>query len=253
MILFIFEGEDREPHVYATIERLFFARKNDNIICSFGNNIYELYKELTEYDGDGDVVAIMKERLTQRGDKTLELIRSTDIAEIFLFFDYDFQNTNLTPEEMNRQIEEMLQMFDNETDAGKLYVNYPMVESIRYTKELPDADYPYYEISRDDCHDFKRRAHEFSHYVGFDHILFKEGETPSKEKYQNIEENWRHLKIMNVSKANLIVNGRHSIPEDKSDIDQLSIFRSQKLQFVEPRDCVSILNSFPIFLYDYLK
>ena len=45
MILFVFEGNEREPRLYRTLERLYFPRENDNIICSFGNNIYELYNE----------------------------------------------------------------------------------------------------------------------------------------------------------------------------------------------------------------
>ena len=88
MILFIFEGDDREPRLYKTLERLYFPKKNDNIICSFGNNIYDLYNEMTEYEGDGDIVSVMRERLADRGDKTLDTIRSSEISEIFLFFDY---------------------------------------------------------------------------------------------------------------------------------------------------------------------
>ena len=34
MILFIFEGDEREPHLYRTMERLYFPKKNDNIICN---------------------------------------------------------------------------------------------------------------------------------------------------------------------------------------------------------------------------
>ena len=45
-------------------------------------------------------------------------------------------------ETQNEKIKEMLELFDNETEKGKLYINYPMVESIRYfKKELPDEDY----------------------------------------------------------------------------------------------------------------
>ena len=108
MILFIFEGNEREPRLYRTMERLYFPKKNDNIICSFGNNIYDLYKELMEYDGDGDVVSVMRERLATRGDSTLNGIRSSDISEIFLFFDYDFQNSHLSLEVINQRLEEML-------------------------------------------------------------------------------------------------------------------------------------------------
>ena len=52
MILFVFEGDEREPRLYRTLERLYFPKQNENIICSFGNNIYDLYNELQEYDGE---------------------------------------------------------------------------------------------------------------------------------------------------------------------------------------------------------
>lgn len=63
MILFVFEGEKREPDLFHTLERLYFPRDNNRIVCSFGNNLYDLYKELEKYGEDGDIVAIMKELL----------------------------------------------------------------------------------------------------------------------------------------------------------------------------------------------
>ena len=48
---------------------------------------------------------------------------------------YDFQNSQLSLDEINRRVEEMLKLFDDETDNGKLYINYPMIESIRYTRD----------------------------------------------------------------------------------------------------------------------
>ena len=118
MILFVFEGDEREPRLYRTLEKLYFPKENDNIICSFGNNIYDLYNELMEYDEGGDIVSLMRERLADRGDSTLDGIRSSDISQIFLFFDYDFQNSQLTLDEINRRVEEMLTLFDDETDYG---------------------------------------------------------------------------------------------------------------------------------------
>lgn len=35
----------------------------------------------------------------------------------------------------------MLDFFSDETENGKLYINYPMIESLKYTKEIPDANY----------------------------------------------------------------------------------------------------------------
>ncbi len=253
MILFVFEGDEREPRLYRTLERLYFPRENDNIICSFGNNIYDLYNELMEYDDGGDIVSLMRERLADRDDSTLDGIRSSDISQIFLFFDYDFQNSQLPLEEINRRVKEMLTLFDDETDNGKLYINYPMIESIRYTKELPDEAYVNYVVSREECKDFKHLARDFSAYNSLDHILFKDGETPTKEKYIKVKDNWQYLRQMNVCKANLLTTGHHAMPVSKSDINQLTVFVCQVAQFVVPYEQVSILNSFSIFIYEYLK
>lgn len=227
MILFVFEGDEREPRLYRTLERLYFPKENDNIICSFGNNIYNLYHELMEYDEGGDFVSLLRERLARRGDSTLDGIRSSDISQIFLFFDYDFQNSQLSLDEMNNRLEKMLTLFDDETDNGKLYINYPMVESIRYTKELPDEAYAQYVVSRQECNDFKYLAREFSAYNSLDHILFKDGEIPSKEKFLKVKDNWQYLKLMNVRKANLLTTGHHTMPNKKSDINQFAVFNSQ--------------------------
>lgn len=156
MILFVFEGVKREPDLFRTIQRLYFSNREEQIVCSYNNNIYQLYKDLQEYDGDGDIVSLLMEKFASQKDNPLKDIdRSADISEIYLFFDYDFHNRNLSLEEINRQVKEMLETFDNETEYGKLYIDYTMVESIRYTKFLPDANYWTYTISRTDCSRFK--------------------------------------------------------------------------------------------------
>lgn len=147
----------------------------------------------------------------------------------------------------------MLALFADETENGKLYINYPMIESIRYTKELPDNGYANYVVSREECKDFKRLARNFSAYNSLDHILFKDGETPTKEKYMKVKDNWQYLKQMNVSKANLLIAGVNTMPNEKSVVNQLSIFERQLLLHVKPNRSVSVLNSFPIFIYEYMK
>lgn len=252
MILFVFEGEEREPLLFRTLERMFFKKQN-NIICSFGNNIYELYQLMLSYDDDCSVVDVLKEYLLKRGDNTLSGIRSSDISEVFLFFDYDFQNSQLSLGEINERLQAMLEKFDEETENGKLYINYPMVESIRYTKELPDSDYLNYTVHRSDCSNFKKMAKDFCRYDNLDYIVLKENEKPRKERYSFIKDNWNHLVRMNVCKANFLVSGINAMPDDKFSIGQIPIFKSQLDKFVNMNESVSILNSFPIFLYEYLK
>ena len=226
MILFVFEGKEREPFLYSEIESL---------------------------DDDGDIVSMLRERLANRGDSTLDGIKTSDISETYLFFDYDFQHSQLSLEEINTRVKNMLELFTDETENGKLYVNYPMIESIRYTKELPDENYVNYVISRADCHDFKRLAAEFSYYDSLDYILFEDGEVPTKEKYLMIKDNWEYLTHMNVCKANYIISGDNKMPNQKDDINQLRLFVSQKEKYVDISESVAVLNSFPLFLYEYLK
>lgn len=255
MILFVFEGVKREPDLFRTIQRLYFSNREEQIVCSYNNNIYQLYKDLQEYDGDGDIVSLLMEKFASQKDNPLKDIdKSADISEIYLFFDYDFHNRNLSLEEINRQVKEMLETFDNETEYGKLYIDYPMVESIRYTKFLPDANYWTYTISRTDCNRFKGLSAEFSAYRSFDFILLTENREPTEEEIEEVKQNWVYLKEQNVSKANYLCNGENGIPASKDDILQDKIFDSQIEKYVNTEECkVAVLNAFPLFIYDYFK
>lgn len=204
MILFVFEGEKREPELFRSIETLFFGSKQ-NIVCSFGNNIYELYSELKALDDAGDIVSVMRERYNGEEDSLFTGIESSSaFSEIYLIFDYDFQNKNIPLAEMNRRISEMLELFDDETENGKLFINYPMVEAIRYTKRLPDSDYCNYSVSREQCQDasFKELADEFSDYKSLDFLTLSSRRQASPKEIDSRKQNWRMVDVQNVSKAN---------------------------------------------------
>ena len=229
MILFVFEGENREPELFATIQKMFFPRDNERITYSFGNNIYELYNELSKLDDAGDLVSLLQERCSGQADNPFEGLNSSDFSEIYLFFDYDFQNKNLELAEINRQLKEMLSKFNDETEYGKLYINYPMIESIRYTKELPDANYYEYVISRADCSSFNKLAADFSAYSSLDFILIdsrKDVSELSEKKLKSLRDNWEHLKKQNVNKANYICHGKNEAPNKKEEVSQEQIFES---------------------------
>ena len=253
MILFVFEGEEREPRIFKTIKRLFFG-EGEIIICSFGNNIYELHRQLVELGGDGDIVSVLRENNAKGMPAD---VKSSDFSEIYLFFDYDFQNKNLTLEEMNERLQEMLDLFNDETDNGKLYVSYPMVESLSYTKELPDEHFFEYKIKRCDCtrHSFKDLASRFSHYKSLDFIeLPDHGHHKVGERaVARVKNNWIYLVNQHSVKANYICSGNCSLPEVKDEVSQANIFSSQQNKYLKVDDTVAILNAFPLFLFEYFK
>ena len=252
MILFVFEGAEREPRIFKTLERLFFG-KEERLVCSFGNNIYELYRQLRAFDGEGDIVSILRENNAQLPSG----VKSSDFSEIYLFFDYDFQNTNLTLKEMNARLQEMLELFDNETDNGKLYISYPMVESLYYTKQLPDEHFAEYAISRSDCVDrpFKDFAREFSFYGSLDFIELPDSahRRPGKREIARIRQNWIWLVQQHTSKANYMCNGENSMPLNKEIVAQPRIFMAQCEYYLSDGERIAVLNGFPLFLLEYFK
>lgn len=255
MKLFVFEGQRREPLLFDTIKQLFFSQA-DALICTYGSNIYSLYCELKGHDTfgnahDGDIVSVLKNILTKRNDDTLLNKKASDFSEIFLFFDYDFQESKGTLEENNRCVHEMLNYFNDETENGKLYIHYPMVESLFYTKELPDDAYCGYVATRECCKNFKALTAQFSFYPSHNHVLMPSGEKRAIKEAE-VRANWTHLIRMNVTKANFICHGSKDYPADKEGINQEIIYKNQLEKYVTGTPAqVSVLNSFPLFLYEY--
>ena len=260
MILFVFEGVNREPTLFKTLEYLYFAQNKVVRICSYNNNIYNLYKQMTESDFPEDIITILKRKLITDKDNPLkEIRRRSDFSEVYLFFDYDCHNNqdiNLS----NQQLQEMLDFFNDESsDFGKLFINYPMVESIYYSKNpLPDMDFNSYTTPISLGKDFKKKVNEESYYKNLDFITFRmnkkkfEIKVPEdKTKIATIRQNWEFLQEMNVKKANFICTGNDKLPETENVVNQQNIFSNQLSKYVNPKSEVAILNSFPLFIYEY--
>ena len=174
-----------------------------------------------------------------------------------MFFDYDFQNTNLSLDEINTRLKEMLALFSDETNNGKLYVSYPMVESLLYTKKLPDEHFVEYTVSRSDCmgHSFKDLARSFSDYGSFDFIELPDSSHHRirRKEIEKVRANWIHIINQHTSKAYYITSQSNSIPVIKEDVSQQRIFDSQRLKYLCDEERIAILNGFPLFLFEYFK
>mgnify|MGYP004669442269 FL=1 len=160
MILFVFEGGKAEPTVFDSIGKLFLSNEElcvvkcrhdlPTLYSNLKNNGYDLFRSLP-FEENG--IALPK-------GKRLDTL----FSQVFLFFDYDFQN-RIGTQSVNDILDEMLDFFNDETERGKLYINYPMIESLKYTKEMPDTDYWQYVVTREECvsHLFKGNAERFAY------------------------------------------------------------------------------------------
>lgn len=128
---FIVEGEVREPQIIDNISRVFFLHENYKVITlPAGENIYMLWKQMKEDDFDTDIIEILRES-NDGIKKQLAGLSRDDFSEVYLFFDYDAHQTNLENAIREDVVYQMLESFDNETENGKLYISYPMVEALR--------------------------------------------------------------------------------------------------------------------------
>lgn len=238
MILFVFEGERREPQLLDEIKSCFDLGKQP-IKCSYRNQIQGLYSKVEELrragiEGGGvDLVALLKQKLEKHPDDEIHTIKSSDdVSEIYLFFDLDPQDLRRPLEEQLRRIEELLKVFDNETTNGKLYISYPMIEAIFYTKKLPDPNFPSYTVKITECGDFKGKAQQFT---GYSYFKF----TDPKDKC------WSDLVAQHVDKARALTELPKGKPSPKD------IFIAERDKHIRPKSELSILASLPLFLYDY--
>ena len=226
-ILFIFEGEKTENQIIDNLKNFFFIN-NVIITCAYCGTMYQFYKEIEE-DKDLDVFNLLKDK-NKNKIKNLQGYVSNDFAEIFLFFDYDGHD----PKANDDNLKEMLKFFKNETDKGKLYINYPMVESLKHI-----IDYSkFYELNV-----------ECKKNIKYKNVVHDQCLEELKDFSRYSEYIWKKLLKAHIYKMNYIVNNDNSFPSDL--ISQEIIFSNQQVKFINKNSTISVLNSFPIFIHDY--
>lgn len=158
-ILFICEGDKTEKKFCNFIINKYFIKNNrQKEYVAFGTNIYGLYDELSQDEGL-DITELIKEKAKKKKDMyNYSKLQKGGFSEIYLIFDFDFQ----APQYDDNKIKEMIEYFDNETEHGKLYINYPMIESFKHFKSLPDHDYNTYTINKTDCLTYKKYVNSIS-------------------------------------------------------------------------------------------
>lgn len=228
--LFVFEGEGREKLYFQSLERVFFDGQQSRILVSFQNDIYELYEKLN-IDDDLNSFELIKElnNLDQNREMLTQL-RRDQIGQIYLFFDMEPHD-----EKFDRQkLLDMLSLFDNETEHGKLFISYPMIEAIR---DIDDhTEYLTRTVRLMDCtgRNYKPLSAERGNPI------YQDARKLNKPA-------WQVLITANLQKANYLINGscKHTPVNDQHPIAQ-----AQLDQFL-PNDEISVLAAFPIFLADY--
>lgn len=238
-IAIISEGEKTEKQIINNLENNFTTFSNKIIFLSYKANIYNLFKEIEE-DEDIDIISLLKEKQIKankiRNDvENIDVsnINSDDISQIYLFFDYDGHTENASDEE----IVKMLNKFDNETENGKLYISYPMVEALKHLKK-----------DKLDINNYLVEAKTRINYKNF---------VSQNTDYENLvnltKGNWFFIISENLKRCLFLFELEKSINYAvyNNIINQKSIFNKQLDKYISKEEKVLVLSAFPFFLIEY--
>ncbi len=242
--LFVFEGEHTEDNIVSKLEQHFMGT-SIAVKCVFCGEIYQLYKQLHKEDFAVDIVSLLKER-SEKNRQELEDYDNDSFSYIYFFFDYDGHATKAD----DAQVAELIEFFDNETENGKLFISYPMVEAIRHYKDKEAFIATVVRCKGKNCPNLKdcsecdeclKRPH-YKQFVAED----------SNPRYSNLNTPiiWKELIDAHLCKANALVNDEQSRPTRL--ISQNEIFNRQLGKYIsQPCPCVAVLSAFSLFLQDF--
>jgi hypothetical protein len=236
-ILLVFEGEKTEPGIFDNIKSVFFNNNPQRIVYAiFGTNILKLWKELKD-DPYFETIEKLKDIAVNK-DKLKDLTRD-NVSEIHLFFDFEGHLPEKSLEDHCNIVCAMLEFFDEETDHGRLWFSYPMVEALKHAyNDLAKCFYCIHDIV--DNTNYKEKINEINDFQDVRCYSFKP--------------HWRYIIATNIRKAICLVNCSYSMPaytDVSLSINQLRIFDAQKKRFILRNSTVVVLSAFPFFLLHY--
>lgn len=201
-ILMLTEGKEPDKKLIEHIVKE-FQIKGEVIWAKIGT-IYAFYKDIKEkYDENMDVIKYIKYKYS---DKISKEFKASEISYLYLFFDYDlhsklneeYKNIEKIYERIN-EISEINSFFENETENGKLYLSFPMIEG---DHKLIGCNYIYeknnFEEKLEDFKIFKKKIKNETGNIGMTSLKSQYKEII--KFYINNSENILEMKFKDVEK-----------------------------------------------------
>lgn len=231
-VLFIVEGPDDELKY---IDRLFKVCNplQKYSIVPYKTNLHNLAKLIVldgEIDDSLDIRQVLKE---QEKDPKIKEDLSQNFSDIILVFDFEPQQDHPRFE----LIRKMLVYFNSSTENGKLYINYPMMQSYKHFSNLPDDT-------------FKDRIFDLNSPKTYKEIV------DSVSKFKNTAHHsyslFMSLAYHHLKKTNYILNEKYELPDISfvTEWKQEELFDLQ-LNMLQEQETVYVDHTFSLFLIEY--
>ena len=240
-ILLIVEGRKTEPKFFKQIRQEFGI---DYKIYCFGTNIYTLYSKIKELEFNCDIKDVLRDLHPDQAQ-----ILNNKFAYTYLIFDCDAHHPKKEDDREIKQIVldnfikigELLNYFNDETEPskGKLYINYPMMESYKDADDFFDERYKDADLSIDEIVNYKA-------IVGKKKLSNRRVDSFTKEELSK-------LSLMNIFKLNYIVNDLWAVlsyDKYKNIMESSHLYASEKKK-INSENKISVINTTLFFVLDY--
>ena len=231
-ILFIVEGENDEVKFINRLFSICQDLKNYEIF-SYKTNLHNLANLIAkngEITDDFDIQLFLKS-IEKDSDK--KEILSQNFSDIILVFDFEPQQ-DVPHFDLIRKL---ALYFNESTENGKIYINYPMMQSYRHFNKLPNKEFKDVIITKEDAKNYKEIVGNISNYTCVEHhsyALF-------------VSLAYHHL-----LKLHYILNGKFELPPKDFiyNAKQVDLFDKQ-LSLLNSNGWIYVINTFMLYLVEY--
>lgn len=172
-ILLIVEGENDEKKFLNSLFK-HCSKKTEYKIYSYRTNIHilaqELYSNYNDFDinGESELKLILA---SLEDDKTKKQLLLGKYSDIYMIFDFEPQHNYPHFDTVKR----MIKYFNDSSNQGQLYINYPMMQSFKHHSVLPDECFKNLKIEFDDLKNYKTIVAQnsgFTDVTKYDYLIF---------------------------------------------------------------------------------
>ena len=240
-VLFVVEGARVESSFFRHLAEVFSLNFE---IYYLGTNIYSLYKKLKEMDFMANIKDVLVEMHPEQ-----KSVLSKSFAYTYLIFDCDAhhskKNENRNIQEIVAdnfaKLKEMAAFFIDETDPtiGKLYINYPMMESFRDCDDFFDNGYENATIKIEKINNYKQ--------------IVKNKKLCNKHPDNFSKNNFESLVLQNIFKLNKLSSNVWGKPTYQTYLEesQSSEVLKKEKALVDKQRILSVLNTSLLIIADY--
>ena len=252
-IAIITEGRTREPQYFSSLKSLFFPSSELDVIClPSEGTIYALWKKLKEDEFQTDLIEVVRERSADAAANLGDRKRD-DFQEIYLFYDFDPQQSDLSgarDPDMASVLRSMMETFDNETELGKLYISYPMVEALWDIKEWNCEPQDRWRVPVQDL-----KEHLYKRYSSQKNPCINENNTHT-DVTTYTQETWNMILSIFLVRCGCLF-GSTLTPDQlyawyKKEISPDAILEKE-LEVLQKDEEIFVLSAFPVRLLDYFR